>query len=134
MERLTEYFELGAYTDKRNNIIDVSDKLPLYENGVIMGKPIDRLAEFEDFMEEQGFESLEDLKNALLIKLPEEKVKEIAREEMRKEIKNNIAQILQKEVPELYKYKDRWDKLKEWAEYLCYFELVDKMQELEKGE
>ena len=28
--------------------------------------------------------------------------------------------------------KDRWYKLKEWASYLCYFELVDKMEELEK--
>ena len=92
----------------------------------------DKVAEFEDFMEEQGFESLEKLKNALLIKLPEERVKQIAMEEMRKELKNNIAQILKKEVPELYRYKDNWQKLKEWALYLCYFELVDKMEELEK--
>ena len=27
--------------------------------------------------------------------------------------------------------KEMWDELKEWASYLCYFELVDKMQELE---
>ena len=65
MERLTEYFELGAYTDRRNNIIDVSDKLPLFENGVIMGKAVDRLAEFEDFMEEQGCDSLDSLKNKI---------------------------------------------------------------------
>ena len=65
MDRLTEYFELGAYADKRNNIVDVSDKLPLFENGVIMGKLIDRLAEFEDFMEEMGFEDLEHLKSKL---------------------------------------------------------------------
>ena len=28
--------------------------------------------------------------------------------------------------------KDRWQKLKEWAGCLCYFELLDKMEELEK--
>jgi hypothetical protein len=33
--------------------------------GVVRGKPIDRLAEFEDFMEEMGFDSLEDLKTTL---------------------------------------------------------------------
>lgn len=32
------------------------------------------------------------------------------------------------------KQDTKWQKLKEWASYLCYFELVDKMQELEKGE
>lgn len=35
---------------------------------------------------------------------------------------------------ELRALEDRWDKLKEWAGYLCYFELLDKMKELEKGE
>lgn len=30
--------------------------------------------------------------------------------------------------------KAMWQKLKEWANYLCYFELVDKMQELEAEE
>ena len=30
--------------------------------GVVRGRAIDRLAEFEDFMEEMGFESLEELK------------------------------------------------------------------------
>ena len=57
MERLTQYFEVGSYTEKQN-IIDVSDKLPLFENGVIMGKAIDRLAEFEDFMEENDIYTL----------------------------------------------------------------------------
>ena len=58
-ERLTEYFEIGNYTEKQN-IIDISDKLPLFENGVIMGKAIDKLAEFEDFLEEHDCESLSD--------------------------------------------------------------------------
>ena len=29
--------------------------------------------------------------------------------------------------------QERWDKLKEWALYMCYFELADKMEELEDG-
>ena len=32
---------------------------------------------------------------------------------------------------QLDQQKAMWQKLKEWANYLCYFELVDKMQELE---
>lgn len=28
-------------------------------------------------------------------------------------------------------FQERWDKLKEWALYMCYFELADKMEELE---
>lgn len=107
MERLTEYFELGAYTDRRNNIIDVSDKLPLFENGVIMGKAIDKLAEFEDFMEEMDFEDLEHLKLRL------------------KNLTNGA------------KYYSIWLELKEWlykditnGEY--YFKLIHKMQELEQ--
>lgn len=31
----------------------------------------------------------------------------------------------------LIKPIDKWQKLKDWANYLCYFELLDKMQELE---
>ena len=113
----------------------------------------DKVAEFEDFIEEQGFKNLEDFKKALEIKLPDERVKQIALEEMRKEIKNHIAQILKKEVPELYRYKDNWQKLKEWLNqkynedwnkyiedkdwsyrYFCEFnnKVLDKMQELEK--
>lgn len=64
-KRLTQYFEVGNYTEKQN-IIDVSDKLLLFENGVIMGKAIDKLAEFEDFMEEVGAESLDELENCIV--------------------------------------------------------------------
>ncbi len=32
---------------------------------------------------------------------------------------------------QLDQQKAMWNELKEWANYLCYFELVDKMQELE---
>lgn len=32
---------------------------------------------------------------------------------------------------QLEQKKAMWNELKEWANYLCYFELLDKMQELE---
>lgn len=35
---------------------------------------------------------------------------------------------------QLDQQKAMWEKLEEWASYLCYFELLDKMQELEQGE
>ena len=35
---------------------------------------------------------------------------------------------------QLDQQKAMWNELKEWASYLCYFDLVDKMQELEQGE
>ena len=94
-ERLTQYFEVGNYTEKQN-IIDVSDKLPLFENGVIMGKAIDKLAEFEDFMEEQDFESLQLLKATL-------------------KMKTQSIKGFEKLCQENQALKDRWDKLKEWA-------------------
>lgn len=44
----------------------------------------------------------------------------------------NFLDVVNKLGEENQSLKDRWEKLKEWAGYLCYFELVDKMQELEK--
>ena len=124
-ERLTQYFEVGNYTEKQN-IIDVSNKLPLFENGVIMGKAIDRLAEFEDFMEEQGFESLELLKATLKMKTQSIK---------------GFEKLNQKNQA----FKNRWQKLKEWVvkeqgyasmnqeeRFNTLEEVKDKMQELEQ--
>lgn len=122
MERLTEYFELGAYTDMRNNIIDVSDKLPLFENGVIMGKAIDKLAEFEDFMEKNDFQELEQLQEI------------IERDKFNYLITAPLEQ-------ENQTFKDRWEKLKayinEFKEYNVEqanmsWLITDKMQELEQ--
>lgn len=59
-ERLTEYFENGAYTEKQN-IIDVSDKVKFFDNGCVMGKAIDKLAQLEDIMEKYDIESVEEL-------------------------------------------------------------------------
>lgn len=63
-ERLTEYFENGAYTEKKN-IIDVSDKVKFFENGCVMGKAIDKLAQLEDVMEKYHCNDIEELKKIL---------------------------------------------------------------------
>lgn len=107
MERLTHYFEVGCYTEKQN-ILDISDKLPLFENGVIMGKAINSLFDFEDFMEEQGFDDIN-------------------------EIRAKLSSIRKINI-ENQKLKDRWNKLKEYVE-VCKDDapfMFNKMQELEK--
>ena len=146
MERLTYYFELGAYTDKRNNIIDVSDKLTMFENGVIMGKPIDRLAEFEDFMEANKFNNIRELQDAVNGKF------QGFFDEKHKIWIQTVAKYTKCE-KENQALKSRWQKLKEHiekerntnsniglscsdcmysnAEMFCE-ELLEKMQELEK--
>ena len=63
-ERLTEYFENGAYTEKKN-IIDVSDKVKFFDNGCVMGKAINRLSTFEDIMEKYDIESFELLEHII---------------------------------------------------------------------
>lgn len=63
-ERLTEYFENGAYTEKQN-IIDVSNKVKFFDNGCVMGKAIDKLARVEDIMERLGINFIEDLEDEI---------------------------------------------------------------------
>ena len=63
-ERLTEYFECGAYTEKQN-IVDVSDKVKFFDNGCVMGKVIDKLAHLEDIMERLGINFVEDLEDEI---------------------------------------------------------------------
>lgn len=53
VKRLTEYFENGAYTEKKN-IIDVSDKVKFFDNGCVMGEAVDKLAKLEDILEKYG--------------------------------------------------------------------------------
>ena len=137
-ERLTQNF--GYYYTEKQNIINVSDKLPIFENGVIMGKAIDKLAEFEDFMEEQGFESLEDLQHKINSWVNEEQVKQIAQKSIKDYLSSNGVQ---KQINELAIYKAMWQKLKEWLmytleekqnspKYYKFNNVLDKMQELEK--
>lgn len=113
-ERLTQNF--GYYYTEKQNIINVSDKLPIFENGVIMGKAIDKLAEFEDFMEEVGAESLNELETCIV------------------DLKQENQAL-----------KDRWQELKDLLMlfytvgktsgvngFEVYNAILDKMQELEK--
>lgn len=64
-ERLTDYFECGAYTSKEN-IIDVSDKVKFFDNGCVMGKAIYKLAQLEDILEKYGIESVEELEDKII--------------------------------------------------------------------
>ena len=61
---------MERFTTKQSDGIYYINQLSVdnsYVNGFncYYGKIVDRLAEFENFMEEQGFESLEELKNKL---------------------------------------------------------------------
>lgn len=88
-ERLTEYFECGAYTEKQN-IIDVSDKVKFFDNGCVMGKAIDKLAQLEDIMEKYGIESVEELDKKLADSITWQKSCELACKELEK--RNCFAQ------------------------------------------
>ena len=161
MERFTERhtFEIRGLNGEKYNqscIVLKATGQPAGNNE--LEKVYNKLAEFEDFMEEQGFESLEDLK--ITLKKCEDKYYKMNRDYQDlqhciwkdtpiEQIRNNYerghnfdfvgvaynrgkAKIDRKVRQENQALKDRWNKLKEWAGYLCYFELVDKMQELEK--
>ena len=117
MERLT--------TKMGDMYIDASD------NPYSTDRIVEKLGVFEDFMEEQGFESLEivkrqcDLSVDILAMDSENAELKIANEKLWQE-----NQIL----------KDRWEKLKDWvkefhADVVAVYPktLLDKMQELEKG-
>ena len=71
-----------------------------------------KLAEFEDLMEEYDFEDIKTFKMAI-------------------KLMQSMNSVGVKYCAENQKLKDRWQKLKEWALYMCYFELADKMEELE---
>ena len=95
-----------------------------FANADDTNKLLNKLGAFEDFMEEQGFESLKELK---------EKV------DFRKRI--DTAPI-EKAFREKQEIQDKWQKLKEWVENnsnvtdedysLIYGFVLDQMEELEK--
>ena len=112
-ERLTEYFENGAYTEKKN-IIDVSDKVKFFDNGCVMGKAIDKLARVEDILEKYGIdvEEIDDLIANYRTSpiLTEEMIKEIAVNEQRKVIQSMIKEITEKECNQLYIELNTWKR------------------------
>lgn len=148
MKRLTEYFECGAYVDK-SNIVDISQVAgQFFEKGAYMGKAIDRLGEFEDFMESLGCEELEELEHLigyqLFIDGYDKDGKEVHKIEFKtyKESFNEVFEKSKKLKQENQALNDRWNKLKEWVESLySKTEIISedlylikyKMQEFEKG-
>lgn len=139
MERLTEHIENNRY-----NLKDL-------DKGAL------KLMQFEDFMEEQGFESLEDLKDtisyieqAIFDRSQLEKFNEIRKvldgyfirnaqelvnrfhqyEEKIKYITNKKGQYYE----ENQALKERWQKLKEWVvnRWAELPEVWQKMEKLEK--
>ena len=106
----------------------------------------DKVAEFEDFMESLGCEELEQLEH--LIGYPrfvdgyDEQGNRINKIEFitYKESFNEVFDKNKKLKQENQSLKDRWQKLKEYAEYtfnldkcnLALAQVLDKMQELEK--
>lgn len=98
-----------------------------------------KLAEFEDFMEEQGFESLEELKINTEYLKDKIKTDKFNYEQLHK-FKNHLQE-------ENQALKDRWEKLKDYVKeerkknkdlactawYNADEEFLAKMKELEKG-
>lgn len=95
------------------------------------------LEKYENFLEENGFENLEDLKNRINSWVKDEKqVETIAKETIQKYL-NSIE--FQKMINDLSLYKVMWQKLKQYlneditnAEY--YWKIMSIMEKLEKEE
>lgn len=131
MERLIEKKENGRF----------SYYVPIAEN--ITVKMANKLGKFEDFMEEQGFESLEELAKELRIlkdyKSDWERWHKLAFE-YNEEI-NADKKIIFNLKQENEKLQYRWEKLKEWVEnkmevcpneeWYDFEEMFCEMQELE---
>ena len=72
-----------------------------------------KLAEFEDFMEEQEFEDLESFRWAL-------------------NFMKKLNSVGAKTLIENQKLENRWKKLKEWCDDCCFDDVLCKIRELEK--
>jgi len=109
-------------TYRENDWVGVHDQT----DGVVStnSQAVHRLAEFEDFIEEQGFEDLEDLKRYI-------------------ELSIKSSEIIAKKRQEIRVLKDMWGKLKEWLtstikekqkspKYFKLYDVLEKIQELEK--
>lgn len=138
MERLTDKTSVEFNPEcSKVNPLTTNGKCPYY----------DKLAEFENFMEEQGFESLEKLKKCFEIWNSEDDNGFLKDTDNRKLFLYRFAKnLFRYEKDENQALKDRWQKLKEWLEDRrdengCkYFDnemiedvdILEKMQELEK--
>lgn len=119
MERLTIRNSDGSYSQPTHTTFE---------------KMFYKLASFEDFMEDNGFNNLEDLKNKIESWVDETKAKKLAEES----IKNYLKSIdFQNQINDLTMYKVMWQKFKEWlnkditnGEY--YFKVMSKLEQLEK--
>lgn len=133
MERLTE---------KVNDYWKTNDKAHIYyldtNESVFVGNVIDRLAEFEDFMEEQGFESLEKLKE--FIELQETNIRFYSRVSEENSNKNQALKYRWKKLKKLLE-KDMEHNQKEYDEsFITAFQhysatenwVLDRMEELAK--
>ena len=128
-ERITGKLSDGTYFVRSGGLYGGS--VGAYTTQARVPEMIAKLGKIEDFMEEQGFESLEDLK------------KTISNIEKLMLISSKITDIEQ----ENQMLKNRWEKLKEFIKedikddvwkniYVIDFQtiLLDEMQELEQGD
>ena len=120
MERLIEKKENGRF----------SYYVPIAEN--ITVKMANKLGKFEDFMEEQGFESLEELKVNIEYLKDKVETEKFNYEQLHK-FKNQLQQ-------ENQALKERWEKLKDFIDTFkehnideanLAWKILDKMKELE---
>lgn len=124
MERLTSYDEIGNKIEDCKNIVLIP-KTPLLDEHY-RGKAIDRLAEFEDFMEDNDIEEIEELQEII----------------ERDKFEHLITYPFEQKIQAL---EDRWNKLKEYVveefekdnkngcvDFACVEEdILDKMRKLE---
>lgn len=122
MERLTKSGGFESVKDSLRNELGYSY---IYQ----------RLSEYENFLEENGFQNLQDLKNKINSWVKDEnQVKNIAKETIQKYL-NSIE--FQKMINDLSLYKVMWQKLKQYlneditnAEY--YWQVMSIIEKLEK--
>ena len=124
-ERLTEKNSIEnkryVLNSEDNQIILTSAKLKNgFRKTYYYGKPIEKLAQFEDIMEKYGIESVEELDDLIANYrtspiLTEEMIKEIAVNEQRKVIQSMIKEITEKECNQLYTELNTWKRACELA-------------------
>lgn len=121
MERLTKIENGCAYIEFVRNGVNTRIMISNTIQPIV-----NKLADFEDFMEEIGAESLEEIKQLL-----------IANSELTKAINGLDADYICKCLLEYPALNKRWQKLKEWSNekgqsYLNGCMVESKMQKLEK--